>query len=67
MNCARPATTADGASQPSQLGTYSEGVQTITVRPGPQSYHAQDGATIHVSDGVVSSISDDHGQPLVQL
>src|SRR5208282_3181639 len=25
---------ADGASQLSQLGTYSEGVQAITVRPG---------------------------------
>src|SRR5271166_6341594 len=35
---------ADGASQLSQLGTYSEGVQSITVRPGPQSYHSQDGA-----------------------
>jgi penicillin-binding protein 1B len=56
--------TGDGASQASQMGTYSEGVQTITVRPGPQSYHAQDAATIHISDGVVSSISDDHGQPL---
>ena len=56
--------TADGASQLSQLGTYSEGPQSITVRPGPQSYHAQDGATIHTSAGVVESITDDHGQPL---
>jgi penicillin-binding protein 1B len=55
---------ADGASQTSELGTYKEGVQTITVRPGPQSYHAQDGATIRVSNGVVESITDDHGQPL---
>jgi penicillin-binding protein 1B len=56
--------TAEGASQTSQLGTYSEAGQSITVRPGPQSYHAQDGATIHVSAGVVESIMDDHGQPL---
>jgi penicillin-binding protein 1B len=55
---------ADGASQTSPLGTYVEGAQSITVRPGPQSYHAQDGAVIHVSAGVVQSISDDHGQPL---
>jgi penicillin-binding protein 1B len=55
---------ADGASQTSELGTYKEGVQTITVRPGPQSFHAQDGATIRVSNGVVESITDDHGQPL---
>jgi penicillin-binding protein 1B len=55
---------ADGASQTSAMGTYKESVQTITVRPGPESYHAQDGAQIHVSDGVVDSITDDHGQPL---
>jgi penicillin-binding protein 1B len=54
----------DGASQVSPLGTYSEGTQSITVRPGPQSYHAQDGATIRVQSGVVQSITDDHGQPL---
>jgi penicillin-binding protein 1B len=55
---------ADGASQTSPLGTYKEGVLTITVRPGPQSYHAQDGAVIRISAGVVESITDDHGQPL---
>ena len=32
--------------------------------PGPQSYHAEDGATIHVADGVVNQITDDHGQAL---
>jgi penicillin-binding protein 1B len=56
--------TGDGAPQPSPLGTFSEGVQQITVRPGAQSYHAPDNATIHVSGGVVSAISDEHGQPL---
>ncbi len=54
----------DGASQISPLGTFSQGVQTITVRPGPQSYHAQDSATIRIGSGVVESITDDHGQPL---
>ena len=54
----------EGASQPSQLGTYSESAGSIAVNPGPQSYHAQDGATIHVSSGVVQSITDDHGQGL---
>jgi penicillin-binding protein 1B len=53
-----------GASQPSQMGTYSENPQSISINPGPQSYHAQDGATIHISAGVVESISDDHGQGL---
>ncbi len=56
--------TTDGASQTSRLGTFSEGVQTITVRPGPESYHSQDAATIHINGGVVESIGDDHGQPL---
>jgi penicillin-binding protein 1B len=56
--------TGDGAAQPSLLGTFSQGVQQITVRPGPQSYHAPDAATIHVSGGVVDVITDDHGQPL---
>ena len=56
--------TGDGATQPSQLGSYSEGVQQITVEPGPQSYHAPDNATIHVSGGVVDAITDAHGQSL---
>ena len=56
--------TADGAAQPSPLGTYSEGVQQITVHPGPQSFHAPDSATIHVSGGVVEAISDERGQSL---
>ncbi|HEY1208506.1 MAG TPA: transglycosylase domain-containing protein, partial [Terracidiphilus sp.] len=55
---------AEGASQTSEMGTYREGVQAITVHPGPQSYHAQDSALIHVSNGVVDSITDDHGQQL---
>jgi penicillin-binding protein 1B len=56
--------TAEGASQASQLGTYSEGANTITVRPGPQSYHTEDSAAIRVESGVVNSITDEHGQPL---
>jgi len=56
--------TADGASQLSQLGTFSEGVLSIAVRPGPQSFHSQDSATIRVSGGVVSSITDERGQAL---
>ncbi len=56
--------TPDGAPQPSQLGTYSEGAQQITVQPGPQSYHAPDSGTIRVSNGEVGSITDAHGQQL---
>jgi penicillin-binding protein 1B len=56
--------TGDGASQTSQMGTFSEEAQSVNVRPGPESFHAQDPATIHISGGVVTSISDDRGQPL---
>ena len=54
----------DGAPQASPLGTFSEGVENITVRPGPQSYHSQDAATIHIAGGRVQSIGDDKGQTL---
>jgi len=39
----------DGGSHASPLGTYSEDGQSITVHPGPESYHAQDGATIRIA------------------
>jgi penicillin-binding protein 1B len=55
---------ADGSTTLSPLGTYLENGQTLTVRPGPQSYHSQDGATIRFHDGVVESLTDDHGQAL---
>lgn len=56
--------TTDGAAQPSLLGTFSRDGSSITVRPGPQSYHAEDPATIHIKGGVVDSITDQRGQPL---
>jgi penicillin-binding protein 1B len=56
--------TTDGAAQTSPLGSFSEEPQSISVRPGPQSYHAPDSATIHVSGGVVDKITDASGQPL---
>ena len=55
---------ADGAPQLSPLGTFAEGVQAIAIRAGPQSFHAQDSATIRIDYGMVSSITDDHGQAL---
>jgi penicillin-binding protein 1B len=54
----------DGASKASQLGTYSESAGTVSVHPGPQSYHAEDGAAIRIASGVVQSITDDNGKPL---
>lgn len=56
--------TTGGAAKDSMLGTYGETGNSIAVHPGPQSYHAEDGATIHVDHGVVDSITDDHGEAL---
>ncbi len=56
--------TVRGTQKDSPMGTYQESDGGITVYPGPQSYHAQDSATIHVSEGVVDSITDDKGQAL---
>jgi penicillin-binding protein 1B len=56
--------TPQGAQKESPLGTYRDSGDSISVYPGPQSYHAQDGATIHVSEGVVDNVTDDHGQAL---
>ena len=54
----------DGAPKASPMGTFRMEGSSISIMPGPQSYHAEDGATIHVADGVVEGISDDHGQAL---
>ena len=56
--------TAKGTQKDSPLGTYRESGESITVYPGPQSYHAPDSATIHVSEGVVESVADEHGEQL---
>ena len=56
--------TPQGAGKESPLGTYRESGSSIGVFPGPQSYHAQDSATITVSDGQVDNIADEKGQPL---
>ena len=47
-----------------QLGTFELNGPTITIKPGPQSYHSTDGATIDTSGGDVQSITADNGAPL---
>lgn len=54
--------TGNGSAAP--IGTYSAGSESITIHPGPQSYHAQDGATITFDNGVISQITGDNGQQL---
>jgi penicillin-binding protein 1B len=57
--------TPEGSANASPLGTYSESGETVSVHPGPQSFHAEDGATIRFASGVVESLTDDHGQALL--
>ncbi len=48
-----------------QLGTFElSGDDSITIKPGPQSFHSTDGATITSSNGQVQSITADNGAPL---
>src|ERR1700730_585376 len=55
----RQAGYSEGAAAPSKLGTYTLHGGSITIHPGPQSYHSADGATINTSGGQVESISGD--------
>ncbi|HEY1501622.1 MAG TPA: transglycosylase domain-containing protein [Acidobacteriaceae bacterium] len=52
----------DGAASP--MGTFAANAKAVTIHPGPQSYHSQDGATISFSDNAVSEITGDNGQQL---
>jgi penicillin-binding protein 1B len=53
-----------GQSHPSQLGTYALTETSIHIQPGPQSYHAPDGATVYTAKGVVKAIKADDGEQL---
>ncbi|MHB8390001.1 MAG: transglycosylase domain-containing protein [Acidobacteriaceae bacterium] len=56
--------TSVGAAHPSQIGTYALNEDSIHIQPGPQSYHAPDGATVYTSKGVVKAIKADDGEQL---
>ncbi|MGA8161168.1 MAG: transglycosylase domain-containing protein, partial [Acidobacteriaceae bacterium] len=56
--------TVDGQGTPSSMGTYTPGNDSVTIHPGPSSYHSQDGATIHFADGAVSEVTGDNGVQL---
>jgi penicillin-binding protein 1B len=55
---------AQGQAPVSSMGIYATGPGTVTVRPGPDSYHAQDLATITFDNGKVSQILAGNGQQL---
>ncbi len=52
----------DGQSNP--MGTYSLNGESISVKPGPQSYLATDGATIATPGGAVQTITAENGAAL---
>ncbi len=61
----RAAGYTEGADpQQSPLGTFQLNGDSIHIVPGPQSFHAPDGATIASQSGLVSQITGDNGQPL---
>src|SRR5277367_1984029 len=49
----------DGVGQRSPMGHFSETSGSITITPGPESYHSEDGATVTFASGVVSQITGD--------
>ena len=54
----------DSDHERSRMGTYSLNDASITIQPGPQSYHSEQGATVTFDKGMVSKISGDGGQAL---
>jgi penicillin-binding protein 1B len=54
----------DGDRDRSRMGTYALNNGSITIQPGPQSYHSEQGATVSFDRGMVSRISGDGGQQL---
>jgi penicillin-binding protein 1B len=47
---------------PSPMGNYRALGNSIEIKPGPQSYHSPEAATIRVQDGQVSSITAKSGE-----
>jgi len=54
----------DGDGKASPLGTYSAAEESITIHPGPQSFHAPDAATVTFDSGAISRITGENGQQL---
>jgi penicillin-binding protein 1B len=55
---------AAGYNSNPQLGTFDTRESAILVKPGPQSFHNTDGATITIEDDKVSAITADNGASL---
>jgi penicillin-binding protein 1B len=53
-----------GYNANTQLGTFQLNADNIFIKPGPESYHNTDGATINTSNGVVQTITAENGVTL---
>jgi penicillin-binding protein 1B len=53
-----------GYNSNSELGTYQLNGDSIFIKPGPESYHTTDGATIYAPKGVVQKITAENGAAL---
>ena len=47
-----------------QLGTFQLNADNILIKPGAESFHNTDGATINTADGIVQSITAENGVAL---
>ena len=55
---------AAGYNATPELGTYQLSGDTIQIKPGAQSFHSTDGATITTTDDVVTAITAENGAAL---
>ncbi len=60
----RPATRPMARRRHRRWARTAKACRSITVRPGPQSFHAAGPGDHSRGNGAVESISDEHGQPL---
>lgn len=54
----------DDSAHASQMGSFAANQNSITIRPGPQSFHAPEDATITFDDGKVQQITATDGEQL---
>ncbi|RZU43370.1 transglycosylase domain-containing protein [Edaphobacter modestus] len=47
-----------------QLGTFQQNGDSLFIKPGPESYHTPDGATIYAPGGIVDKITAENGAAL---
>lgn len=56
--------TPDGAANLSKMGSFAENAGSITIRPGPESFHAPEDATVTFDKGKIEKITASNGGEL---